>query len=52
MSKSIKTLALVGLVAGVAACAKAPANEEFVVVDAQPVYEPISYEPTYTGKYK
>ncbi|MDO6726712.1 MAG: hypothetical protein ACRBBO_11750 [Cognatishimia sp.] len=47
MSKSIKTLLAVGLVAFIAACAKEPV-EEFVVVDP----EPISTEPTYTGKYK
>lgn len=47
MSKSIKFLAMVGFVAAVAACDNAP-REEFVVV--QP--EPISVEPTYTGKYK
>lgn len=46
MSKSIKLLALVGFVATVAACASQ--QEEFVVVDP----EPISVEPTYTGKYK
>ncbi|MFV0514227.1 MAG: hypothetical protein ACK5MY_11450 [Jhaorihella sp.] len=47
MSKSIKFLAMVGFVATVAACDNSP-KEEFVVV--QP--EPISVEPTYTGKYK
>lgn len=45
MSKSIKFLALVGFVATVAACGNSR-EEEFVVV------EPISVEPTYTGKYK
>ncbi|EBA16532.1 hypothetical protein RSK20926_22444 [Roseobacter sp. SK209-2-6] len=44
MSKSIKFIALAGLLAAVAACAQQ--EEEFVVV------EPISVEPTYTGKYK
>lgn len=46
MSKSIKMLALFGFVAAVSACAQP--QEEFVVVDP----EPISVEPTYTGKYK
>jgi hypothetical protein len=46
MSKTLKMLAALGLVAYVAACA--PKEEEFVVVDP----EPISTEPTYTGKYK
>ncbi|WP_204113839.1 hypothetical protein [Shimia biformata] len=47
MSKSIKFLAI-GLVALVAACANEEPVEEYVVVDP----EPISVEPTYTGKYK
>ena len=47
MSNSIKTLLAIGLVAFVAACAQ-PQEEEFVVVEP----EPISEEPTYTGKYK
>ena len=47
MSKSIKLLAMLGLVAGVAACGQ-PQQEEFIVVDP----EPISVEPAYTGKYK
>ncbi|MCT4555584.1 MAG: hypothetical protein N4A53_12925 [Pelagimonas sp.] len=47
MSKSIKLLAMLGLVAGVAACG-GQQEEEFVVVDP----EPISVEPVYTGKYK
>ena len=47
MSNSIKILAAFGLVVLVAACGGAQ-EEEFVVV--QP--EPISVEPTYTGKYK
>lgn len=47
MSKSIKFLCMVGFVATIAACDNSP-QEEFVVV--QP--EPISVEPTYTGKYK
>jgi len=49
MSKNIKLLAMVVLVAGVAACGKKePVQEEFVVVDP----EPISIEPVYHGKYK
>ncbi len=48
MSKSIKSVLVLGLVALVAACAQQSAEEEFVVVDP----EPISTEPTYTGKYK
>ena len=46
MSKSIKLFAMAGLLAAVAACANR--QEEFVVVDP----EPISEEPVYTGKYK
>ena len=46
MSKSIKLLAMVGLLAAVAACGQQ--EEEFVVIEP----EPISVEPTYTGKYK
>lgn len=48
MSNGIKFLAALGLVASVAACGGPTQEEEFVVV--QP--EPISVEPTYTGKYK
>ncbi len=48
MSKVVITLAAFAVAASVAGCAKKPAEEEFVVV--QP--EPISVEPTYTGKYK
>lgn len=47
MSKSIKLLAMVGMLAAVAACAQQE-EEQFVVVEP----EPISVEPTYTGKYK
>ncbi|MFT4961045.1 MAG: hypothetical protein ACI92Z_002131 [Paracoccaceae bacterium] len=47
MSKSIKLLAMVGLMAVVAACTN-NYEEEFVVVDP----EPISVEPAYTGKFK
>lgn len=48
MSKSIKLLAMFALVAGVSACGGGATEEEFVVVDP----EPISVEPVYTGKYK
>ncbi len=48
MSKSIKLLAAVGLFAALSACAKTQAEEEFVVIDP----EPISHEPAQTGKYK
>ena len=48
MSKSIKLLAAVGLFAALSACAQQPAEEEFVVIDP----EPISTEPKHTGKYK
>lgn len=47
MSKSIKLLVMLGLMGLAAACARQQ-EEEFVVVDP----EPISTEPTYTGKYK
>lgn len=47
MSKSIKYLALVGFVATLAACGGSK-EEEVIVVDP----DPISVEPTYTGKYK
>lgn len=49
MSKSLKLIAMAGLLVAVAACARqANEPEEFVVVDP----EPISTEPVYTGKYK
>ncbi|MGK7652495.1 MULTISPECIES: hypothetical protein [Roseovarius] len=48
MSNSIKSILAVGLVALVAACGQQQQEEEFVVVDP----EPISTEPTYTGKLK
>jgi len=48
MSKSIKLVAMLGLVAAVAACTSGQTEEEYVVVDP----EPISVEPVYTGKYK
>ena len=47
MSKSIKVFGLVGLMVLAAACSRQQ-EEEFVVVDP----EPISVEPTYTGKFK
>lgn len=46
MSKAVKSVLALGLVALAAACAQP--EEEYVVVDP----EPISVEPTYTGKYK
>lgn len=46
-TRSIKVLSIVSLVAVVSACGGGR-EEEFVVVDP----EPISVEPTFTGKYK
>ena len=46
MSKSVKLVLSIGLVAFIAACAKK--EEAPVYVDP----EPISVEPAYTGKYK
>jgi len=46
MSKSIKLVMALALVAFVSACATK--NEEVVFVDTAPV----TIEPTYTGKYK
>lgn len=46
MSQAIKLLALAGVVALLSACGGT--QEEYVIVDP----EPISVEPTYTGKYK
>lgn len=46
MSNTLKSVLAIGLVGIVAACAQ-PAEEEFVVVDP----EPISTEPVQTGKY-
>lgn len=48
MSKSIKFLAAIGFVAAVGACTSGQTDEEYVVVEP----EPITVEPTYTGKYK
>jgi hypothetical protein len=48
MSKSIKTLAMFGLLVLAAACARDTSQvEEFVVVDPAP----ITIEPVHTGKY-
>ena len=47
MSNTVKALLALGLVAIMAACSQ-PAEEEYVVVEP----EPISVEPVYTGKYK
>ena len=46
MSKSIKLLAVLGLVAGLAACAQPEPEVEVVAV------EPISMEPEPTGKFQ
>lgn len=48
MSKTIKSILALGLVVGISACGQQQQEEEFVVVEP----EPISVEPTYTGKYK
>lgn len=51
MSKSIKSLCAVSLLALVAACGSNSAGEveEFVVVDPAPM--PVTVEPAFTGKY-
>ncbi|MEO9518070.1 MAG: hypothetical protein ABJH45_13005 [Paracoccaceae bacterium] len=46
MSKSIKMLAMFGLIGLVAACGRK--DEDVIVVDP----EPISSEPVHTGKFK
>ncbi|MEL6549208.1 MAG: hypothetical protein AAFQ54_03075 [Pseudomonadota bacterium] len=51
MSKSIKAVVALGLIALAAACARNVddgAVEEFVVVEQ----EPVTMEPTFTGKFK
>lgn len=48
MSKSVRLLAMFGVLAALSACGGGTASDEYVVVDP----EPISAEPTYTGKYK
>ncbi len=48
MSKHIKIVAAFGFVAVLAACACGQSDEEFVVVEP----EPISTEPAFTGKLK
>ncbi|WP_172839498.1 hypothetical protein [Sulfitobacter alexandrii] len=48
MSKSIKLIAAFGFIAAISACTSGQTDEEYVVVEP----EPISVEPTYTGKYK
>jgi hypothetical protein len=48
MSKIIKAVAALGFVASIAACGRGQVEEEFVVVEP----EPISVEPVFTGKYK
>ena len=54
MSKSIKLLAILGVVASVAACGNRSQEEEFVVVEPAPapMPAPITHEPVFTGKYK
>lgn len=47
MSKSSKSLVALGLVVLVAACGGQTQEEEYVVVEP----EPVSVEPTYTSKY-
>ena len=47
MSKAIKLIAAFGFVAAVAACTSGQTDDEYVVAP-----EPITVEPTYTGKYK
>ncbi|WP_204355223.1 hypothetical protein [Roseovarius amoyensis] len=48
MSKTVTSILALGLVAMVTACGQQQQQEEFVVVEP----EPISVEPVYTGKYK
>ena len=48
MSKSIKFVAAISFVASIAACTSGQTEEEFVVIEP----EPVSTEPTFTGKYK
>ena len=48
MSNSIKGLMAFALVAVVSACGQKQAQEEYVVVDP----DPITVEPVFTGKYK
>lgn len=48
MSKSIKVFGMVSLMVLVAACGRNNNEEEFVVVEP----EPISQEPVHTGKFK
>jgi hypothetical protein len=48
MAKIVKLLALFGFTAVIAACAQQQQQEEFIVVEPEPITE----EPTYTGKYK
>lgn len=48
MSKVIKAVAALGFVASIAACGSGQTEEEYVVIEP----EPISVEPVYTGKYK
>ncbi|NSX56527.1 hypothetical protein [Parasulfitobacter algicola] len=45
MSKSIKAMAVVGLIVLVAACGNRNDDDDVVMVD------PVTEEPTYTGKF-
>lgn len=46
MSNITRLIAIIGFVGALSACAREQPTEEYVAV------EPISSEPTYTGKYK
>lgn len=48
MAKIVKLLALFGFTAVIAACGQQQQQEEFIVVEPEPITE----EPTYTGKFK
>jgi hypothetical protein len=48
MSKNIKLLGMVSVMALVAACGNNNVEEEFIAIDPAP----ISQEPVHTGKYK
>ncbi len=48
MAKIVKLLALFGFTAVIAACGQQQQQEEFIVVEPEPITE----EPTETGKYK
>ncbi|MEM6589787.1 MAG: hypothetical protein AAF641_15170 [Pseudomonadota bacterium] len=48
MSKTIKSILALSVVGFIAACGQQQQQEEFVIVDP----EPISIEPVHTGKFK